>query len=1056
MKSFNTKKIAAVVAGATLLGLSFAFAGSVSFQSIPVISNSGQPVVQVVVGSGAAPSDGIAAANIAATIGNLAYTSVPITASVNQSEAAKVLSAHISPSQYSLSNQAVYINSSSIATGPAGTYSFQALIGSVLNRAVKVGPISNTKYLQSYGSDAYYNTGYSTSESPVFSPYVGIGTSSVINSTVSASTNGGGLSFSSFTNSTGDNILRVTHSNLAGLENNAGKYGESEYLFLMGASVYNQKSKSLSLMDANGAYQAVFNKHIALNMTSNTMDNATISLLGQNYTIIKALGNTDSLKVTSTTAAVPGGELQLATSLTPAKTVYVGKNLTGGAFTIQLTDLGQPNVNGTSAASLNIYYNTQLVKTVAQSPGLQTYNISGHNLAIDVVSTFAGLYSYQKYASIELYSGIMNVTSGSVFNKTRDPNWYTKLLWVNSTNSNGKANQLYSIILYGGAKASQNLLPGQSFAFITNPAVYKLSFLNSTGVTYDPIAISTSSAGATSYKNLGGTASKPVLAYNSVDGAFGKGVTGSSNTINTIINDTAISEPMQVLSVSSSIPNAFSYAGQNSKTIVYNLVPYQLKEYNAIDASTFNSANVSVGVIIDGNVGNYINKTNPITVRLSGFKNKQPVSKGFIFNSSSFYISEHSTLFDNITNITLSKVVPGIASVTAFIANTVFTSSIGSIYVNNYSDGLVANALTNSLVVFNTNSNDFATNSIANVVAANLANTIYGNALTYAVLTPLDPVITYSNSNNNENYNLTASALSVMYNQYNGQTPETFALSTTTSIQTPVVKGTKTNYFNYAITEYPVPASTSKTDVILFNIDNSSAGVGASTLFQLNQSIAGAINNLSYTSTQNNKVNAQQGFITERGSQITSIGQSAISLNLAKSVDKLLFMVSPKSVSVTKVSKTYGPFKVGESLTNMGLPNATVTSINASIVISNKNNNVSISGISNLTATPSLANADQVVLLKNLSTNPLVVLDNASSVNPSSNLILIGSGYVNSLSKQVEKAYNITNSNLNVSSGIVQAYGSNRILVAGYSASQTTAAANKFIEDLYAAAATSS
>ncbi|MGC8888996.1 MAG: S-layer protein, partial [Candidatus Micrarchaeia archaeon] len=76
MKSLNAKRIAAVAAS-LLVGL--ALAGSVSFSNIPIINSAGQPVVQIVVGSQAKPSDGVVAANIAAVIGNLAYTSTPVT-----------------------------------------------------------------------------------------------------------------------------------------------------------------------------------------------------------------------------------------------------------------------------------------------------------------------------------------------------------------------------------------------------------------------------------------------------------------------------------------------------------------------------------------------------------------------------------------------------------------------------------------------------------------------------------------------------------------------------------------------------------------------------------------------------------------------------------------------------------------------------------------------------------------------------------------------------------------------------------------------------------------
>ncbi|MCL5122587.1 MAG: S-layer protein, partial [Candidatus Marsarchaeota archaeon] len=74
MKRLNAKKIAAVVTGAALLGFGLAVASPVTISNVQVINNAGQPTVQVVVGSLAKPSDGVAAGNIAAAIGNLAFT----------------------------------------------------------------------------------------------------------------------------------------------------------------------------------------------------------------------------------------------------------------------------------------------------------------------------------------------------------------------------------------------------------------------------------------------------------------------------------------------------------------------------------------------------------------------------------------------------------------------------------------------------------------------------------------------------------------------------------------------------------------------------------------------------------------------------------------------------------------------------------------------------------------------------------------------------------------------------------------------------------------------
>jgi hypothetical protein len=112
----------------------------------------------------------------------------------------------------------------------------------------------------------------------------------------------------------------------------------------------------------------------------------------------------------------------------------------------------------------------------------------------------------------------------------------------------------------------------------------------------------------------------------------------------------------------------------------------------------------------------------------------------------------------------------------------------------------------------------------------------------------------------------------------------------------------------------------------------------------------------------------------------------------------------------------------------------------------------SIAGISNITATPSQLTADEPVMLSNLPSSPMVVLDNQSITD--TNLILIGSGYVNTLSAKLQSAQNISDTSLDVPGGKIETFG-NETLIAGWTASQTTAAANSFISDLYAKAASS-
>ena len=77
VKTVNVKRIAAAAAGAAMLGAAFAGAVSVDqagLSGFQFFSN-GSPNVVLVVGSASQPADAVNAANVAAMIGNLAYTS---------------------------------------------------------------------------------------------------------------------------------------------------------------------------------------------------------------------------------------------------------------------------------------------------------------------------------------------------------------------------------------------------------------------------------------------------------------------------------------------------------------------------------------------------------------------------------------------------------------------------------------------------------------------------------------------------------------------------------------------------------------------------------------------------------------------------------------------------------------------------------------------------------------------------------------------------------------------------------------------------------------------
>jgi hypothetical protein len=332
------------------------------------------------------------------------------------------------------------------------------------------------------------------------------------------------------------------------------------------------------------------------------------------------------------------------------------------------------------------------------------------------------------------------------------------------------------------------------------------------------------------------------------------------------------------------------------------------------------------------------------------------------------------------------------------------------------------------------------------------------NAATNTVLATLSnqttPFIGELYTVSGQNYLGMQTSTTATYNQQNGQPTTTWSLAQSSlgSIGKPPY-----GLFAFSMNEIAVPANTAATDALQFGVYNNTAGVTISPNYVLNYSIGGTHNNATYISTQGlSSNNIQAGFRTERGSKVASIGANGgtqDTFNLAEAVDWLQFSVG-SSTGNTPISRSFslhGPYTIGQA-TN--IPNVSIGAVNATIALTG-NSVYKISGISNLTATPSLSVATHAVWLSNLTTSqPLVLMDNSSQLNSGSSLILIGSGYVNSLSATLEKAYNITADTTPGASPVTQAVGTNKILIAGYAANQTTQAANNFITQLYLNAAT--
>ncbi len=133
----NLKKMGAIVAGATMLASSAAFAGLL-FGSTTLVDDNGAPVAKVVIGSNSAPSDGVAGALIAGKIASEAYKSQTLTAEVSgTADCVAGEGSEETAGTCSISNEKARLEITVPGSVAAGTWQGDNLIGDYLNRELE-------------------------------------------------------------------------------------------------------------------------------------------------------------------------------------------------------------------------------------------------------------------------------------------------------------------------------------------------------------------------------------------------------------------------------------------------------------------------------------------------------------------------------------------------------------------------------------------------------------------------------------------------------------------------------------------------------------------------------------------------------------------------------------------------------------------------------------------------------------------------------------------------------------------------------------------------------
>lgn len=497
MKGLNVKRIAALAVGAAILGATLAYAGAVTYSNTQIITADGTPNVKVVVGANAAASDGVAAANIAALIGNLAFTSQQVTATVGGTAGLGcTVTGAGGTGTCAVSNQQVTLD----VTVP-GTVGGVAPFNTYINDWVDK-KLENRMYST---SDDVYNS--SVDESPFYSGAVGSG----YVADYGQPNYGQWSAFRKFTSADFPALQSPTVSDpYANVQ-----YTEAQTLWFQAWAKYDSSSTINALVAANpkGAYQIEFtqnqggipvgtcdatsyqNLDPTLNTTANDEANynlcspndltdrhrVSIGFLGDTY-IISAMNPPGTCTLTSATSECTGGSINLAKE-SAYGIVHVGENLTAGAYTVKLEDIEAPLGAGhESEASIGIFDSTgALLKEDKINPSATGTAYSwtapdGSKVKIKVYKTNPGYYAYAKWAEMAIYSQEFTMSDGSQLNSDNN-NWDVKLVWRNQnpTYTFKGADSLRKIILED-ASSPNELTSGATYNFIQTPVAFQVEF----------------------------------------------------------------------------------------------------------------------------------------------------------------------------------------------------------------------------------------------------------------------------------------------------------------------------------------------------------------------------------------------------------------------------------------------------------------------------------------------------------------------------------------------------------------------------------------------------
>jgi hypothetical protein len=494
MKGINVKKIAAF-AGAFVLGSAAIAAAEVMYGSTQLVDQNGQPTVKIYVGSKAAVSDGVAAANIAAKIANEAYKSSTLTASTKGSATCTVGSGVSGSGTCSIVESSKKVTLQVEIPGTvAGTHTFKTLITDTIDRTLqnRMNTLSEDEYTSVTSATDTSGTitsplraaeGNATKARNLYkigsSQFNGFADYSIVDSQATSMTYTEEQSF--WVGSQANKVMYDSASDVRDVVVN--KYSAMVYSVKFTGNDY---GIPVCTGDLNTTTSDDWN---SCGTTSNSMTEkhrVGLKFMGGDWIISQLRDPT--LTLNSSVSVTNGGEVKLAKEAKYG-IINVGGELDAGNLKVRLSDIsvatGSDNKHPAIIDVLDA--NDAVVGQIQVDPGTTyTFTSGGDTLKIHVYKTAPGFTLNAKWAEMAIYTDEITLKDSSRYNlvSSTDTNkdFRVSLMWKNrdytgSTGGNDvSADSLREIVVYNIDGLGTKTKSGDVFNFLKSTPSFKVTY----------------------------------------------------------------------------------------------------------------------------------------------------------------------------------------------------------------------------------------------------------------------------------------------------------------------------------------------------------------------------------------------------------------------------------------------------------------------------------------------------------------------------------------------------------------------------------------------------